>query len=189
MSSFGHNNGPAFDTGLSWRKHCWTRARRDLIPNLPIEILRGRVKRARELGLEYKTYASVRASTGRDVIGFLFSSNALRAFKNAPELPPDRLKKLTAIVECSRIALVSKPLTPEALMAANKGAEFTAQSAPEFSEIWRDSRRIILSALNTDRLPADGVLLIGDTTLEREWSLAGRLAGYLPADRYFQAAP
>ena len=189
MSSFGHNKGPAFDTGLSWRKHCWTRARRDLLPTLPIEILRGRVKRARELGLDYTTYASVLASTGRDVIGFLFSSNALRAFQNKAGLPHDRLEKLTKIQNCSRIALVSKPLTPEALMAANKGAEFTALPAPEFSDIWRDSRRIILSALNSDRLPADGVLLIGDTTLEREWSLAGHLAGYLPADRYFQPTP
>lgn len=186
MSSFGHNKGPAFDTGLSWRKHCWTKARRDLIPTLPIEILRGRVKRAQELGLDYTTYASVRASTGRDVIGFLFSSNALRAFKNKPVLPKDRLQKLIAMQNCSRIALVSKPLTPDDLTNANPNASFTALQAPEFNDIWRDSRQIILSALNTDRLPADGVLLIGDTTLEREWSLAGRLAGYLPADRYFQ---
>ena len=73
----------------------------------------------------------------------------------------------------------------ETLIAANKGAEFSALQAPEFSDIWRDSRQIILSALSSDLLPADGVVLIGDTTLEREWSLAGRLAGYLPAERYF----
>lgn len=34
-------------------------------------------------------------------------------------------------------------------------------------------------------VPGDRVLLIGDTGLEREWCAAGRLAGYLTADRYF----
>jgi hypothetical protein len=29
------------------------------------------------------------------------------------------------------------------------------------------------------------VILVGDLALERDWSAAGRLAGYLPAERYF----
>lgn len=37
------------------------------------------------------------------------------------------------------------------------------------------------------RIPADAVLLIDKTTFEREWSEAGRLAGFLDADRYFSA--
>ena len=63
MSQIGHNNGPSMETGRGFRVHAWSKARADLIPNLPIEILRGRVRRAKELGLPYKTYASVRAST------------------------------------------------------------------------------------------------------------------------------
>jgi hypothetical protein len=34
-------------------------------------------------------------------------------------------------------------------------------------------------------MPADQVLVIGETALEREWSEAGRMAGFLPAARYF----
>ena len=34
-------------------------------------------------------------------------------------------------------------------------------------------------------IPGDRVILIGDHGLEREWCAAGRLAAYLPADRYF----
>jgi hypothetical protein len=45
----------------------------------------------------------------------------------------------------------------------------------------------MLAMLAPARLPADRVLLIGDTSLEREWVGAARLAGYLPAERYFAA--
>jgi|GEM_PF-3081246 len=37
------------------------------------------------------------------------------------------------------------------------------------------------------RLPSDRVILVGDLALERDWYAAGRLAAYLPADRYFGA--
>ncbi|MEE9427210.1 MAG: hypothetical protein V3V25_03585 [Paracoccaceae bacterium] len=185
MTSSGHNNGPSLGRRTSWRKYCWTKARADLMPHLPIEILRNRVKRAKELGLEYKTYASVRASTGHDVIGFLFSSNALRAFKHHPKLPPDRSVKLAALKDCKRIALVVSPLTPDAFLAANPSTLLGAVRAPEAHAGWSATRNAIHASLAPDKLPADGILLIGDTTLEREWSTAGRLAGYLPADRYF----
>ena len=65
LAGIGHNNGPTMEAGYTWRKHVWTRARADLLPTLPIEVVRLRVKRAAELGLPYKTYASVRASTAR----------------------------------------------------------------------------------------------------------------------------
>ena len=185
----GHNNGPSMDVGVTWRKHCWTRARADLMPHLPIEILRGRVKRAKEIGLDYKTYASVRASTGRDLVGFLFSSNALRAFSASPAIPDDRHEKLASLIDCRRVALVSAPLCPDEFEDANGAAILDyVTTSPDFLTKWSHSGRIVTGALRGCKLPADGVLLIGDTTLEREWSVAGRLAGYLPCDRYFTNA-
>ncbi|MGR3660530.1 MAG: hypothetical protein ACU0CA_05000 [Paracoccaceae bacterium] len=185
----GHNNGPSMESGKTWRKHCWTKARANLIPHLPIEILRGRVRRAKELGLDYKTYASVRASTGRDVIGFLFSSNALRAFRHVAVLPEDRAVKLDALQDCSRVAMVSKPLTVERLLAENpEGVLDHAALAPDLLSNWPECRERVFAALQAQRLPADGVIMIGDTTLEREWSVAGRLAAYFPAERYFSGA-
>ena len=189
MSGIGHNNGPDFAAGVSWRKHCWKKARADLLPHLPIEVLRGRVRRAGELGLDYTTYASVRASTGRDVIGFLFSSNALRAFVKQKTMPEDRLEKLHGLERCARIALVSAPLRRAEFLDANPGAPLAAAEAPQAFANWPDSRARVLQALAPDRLPADGVLLVGDTTAEREWSEAGRLAGYLSAERYFVPTP
>jgi hypothetical protein len=37
-------------------------------------------------------------------------------------------------------------------------------------------------------LPADGVVLVSATAVEREWCAAGKLAGAIPADRFFAAA-
>ncbi|WP_295074341.1 hypothetical protein [Tabrizicola sp.] len=44
--TLGHNGGPSLEGGVSWRKHCWSAARERLLPTLPIEVVRLRVKRA-----------------------------------------------------------------------------------------------------------------------------------------------
>ena len=104
--TLGHNNGPTMASGIGFRKHCWTRARADLLPKLPIEVIRRRVKRAGELGLDYKSYASIRAASGHDVVAFLFSSNALRLLKANGGLPADRTDKLAALQHCGRLVAV-----------------------------------------------------------------------------------
>jgi len=177
QAEIGHNRGPAMDEGLAWRTHCWRAARERLLPTLPIEVLRGRVRRAQELGLDYKTYASVRAATGHDVVAFLFSSNALRA---RPALPDDRVAKLQALVDCGRIALVTAPLTSDMLQSPALDA---AYPAPGWLSTFSAAAKDIRVALNT--IPRDCVVLIGDHSLEQSWCAAGRLAGYVPASRYF----
>ena len=62
MSGIGHNGGPSVGSGASWRAQCWRVARADLLPRLPLEVVRLRVKRAQEIGLAYRTYAGVRAA-------------------------------------------------------------------------------------------------------------------------------
>lgn len=183
VAALGHNGGPGLEPGASWRRHCWSKARADLLPHLPIEVLRGRVKRAAELGLDYRTYAGVRAASGHDVVAFLFSSNALRLLAPRPALPGDRAAKLAAITACGRIALAQAPLSVAALDAAAAGLIDTAHPAPAALAVWAETRAALRAALG--RLPSDRVLLVGDMTLEREWCAAGRLAGYLPAERYF----
>jgi hypothetical protein len=85
--------------------------------------------------------------------------------------------------------MVSAPLTAERLLAANpEGLLDDAAMAPDFLSNWPACRERVLAALKADKLPADGMILIGDTTLEREWSVAGGLAAYFPADRYFAGA-
>lgn len=187
----GHNSARVEEPGFAWRRHCWTEARRALLPTLPLEIIRIRVARAREIGLDYRTYASVRAASGHDVVAFLFSSNALRLLRAQDALPADRAAKLAALVRVERIVLALPPNDAESLRAAiAQGAPLDAAApAPRAFASWSETRSALRAALAPRRTPADAVLLIGDTALEREWAVAGRLAGYLSADRYFPPAP
>lgn len=187
-SKIGHNNGPSMATGVQFRKLCWSKARAKLLPKLPIEVIRRRVKRAAELGLDYKSYASIRATSGHDVVAFLFSSNALQVVKSNGDLPADRVEKLTALRRTGRLVAVNAPLRkPDMIaVAAKSGIDLdTVISAPDMTHNWGQARRILLDALEPAKLPADTVVVIGDTALEREWCAAGRLAGYVSAQSYF----
>ena len=183
VAGLGHNLGPTMEAGASWRKHCWGAARERLLPHLPIEVLRGRIQRAKELGLDYKTYASVRAASGHDVVAFLFSSNALRLLGANPVLPQDRTEKLASLMDCGRLAVVSMPVTPEVALQATAGLLQLAHPAPWAFQSFTETAALIRAA--KAGLPGDRVLLIGDMALEQGWCAAGRLAGYVPAEKYF----
>lgn len=177
----GHNGGPGVESGASWRRHCWGAAREALLPTLPIEVVRTRVRRAQDLGLEYRTYASVRATTGHDLVAFLFSSNALRVNARQPRIEAARAEKL-ALVKAGRVGLAVTGLDP-ALLACTNGELDRAAAAPPHLAKWSDVASQMKSLLQG--LPPDRVLLVGDMALEREWVAAGRLAYYLPSERYF----
>lgn len=183
MSNIGHNRGPALEKASGWRRFAWKKARAELLPKMPIEVVRLRVKRARELGIDYKAYAGIRATTGRDVIALLFSDNALRLLKTA-KLPEDRAARLQAIVGADRLALIHAPMRPEEVVAQNS-VILRAGLAPTLDASWRETRDRILALKG--RTPADGVVVIGETWLEKEWCETARLAGFLPAERYFGA--
>lgn len=181
MGLMGHNNGPTMEGGTSWRRYCWTAAREALLPTLPIEVVRGRVRRAKELGLEYRTYASVRAQTGHDVVAFLFSSNALRVRHLSPVIPQAQATKLAAVIGAERIGLAVAPLSPS-MLSTNVGLD-RSHAAPHVLLPFPVMAQAIRDILG--KTPGDRVVLVGDAPLERDWCAAGRLAAYLPADRYF----
>jgi len=183
LPGIGHNNGPELDANLGWRRHAWARARAELLPTLPIEVVRLRVRRAQELGLPYRTYAGVRAATGRDVIGFLFSSNALRLLRQTDALPPGHHARLAALVAADRVAILQPPLTqaPPPLDAC--------YPAPRFTDTWPAMRDQIAAIIRSRGRPADGYILIGETASERDWAEAGRTAGFLTGARYFAPHP
>ena len=87
-----------------------------------------------------------------------------------------------AEVTCGRLALVVAPLTPGMVEAANPVLD-AAHPAPYALAGFGEMRAVLRAALG--KLPGDQVILVGDLALERDWCAAGRLAGYLPAERYF----
>jgi hypothetical protein len=179
VSWIGHNGGPDL-TGTSWRRHCWARARESLLPRMPLEVVRRRVERAAELGLDYKTYAGIRASTGRDVVALLFSTNALR-MERAKEPPADRIAHICRLRRCDAVVLAQSPHDAR-VVAADLGLE--AAQAPLPLAKWREARRTILAA--TGGRPVDSVVLIGATSFERSWAETARLASFLREDRFFR---
>lgn len=182
MSRIGHNGGPTLESGAAWRRHCWSKARADLLPQLPLNVIKRRVARAKELGLDYRTYATVRASTGRDIIGFLFSDNALRMHIRKA-LPEDRAAKLAGLRDVTRLVALHPPLAelPE-------GAPLDlAFAAPVLSDSWTQAREKLRAALRPGKLPVDSVLVIGATALEQQWSATAGLAGAIDESRFFAA--
>ncbi len=176
----GHNRGPSMQGGQAWRAHCWRKARKGLLKTLPIEILRVRVTRAAEIGLDYKAYASIRAASGHDVIAFLFSSNALRVLPKDKVMPEDRVLKLGKMQNVERLAACHAPLKAV--------PDMQSFAAPNFRHTWGETRAIILGEVHKRKLPRDGVVVIGDTSHERAWSEAARLAGYVSAEQFFGVA-
>lgn len=188
MTGIGHNRGPSLEPGRSWRRQCWQTARAALLPTLPIEVVRLRVSRARELGLDYKTYAGLRATTGHDIVAFLFSTNALNLLRATDRIEAARLARLAALTDAGRLVAVHAPLDPDgvARMLAAGGAPIRAAGpAPRITESWSATRARIARIAAAASCPPDRIVLIGETAGERDWVAAGRLAGFVAAARYF----
>ncbi|QBY01126.1 hypothetical protein E2K80_10645 [Rhodophyticola sp. CCM32] len=188
MSGIGHNGGPVMGPGFGFRKHAWAKARKDLLPKLPLQIVRIRVARAKRLGLEYRTYATIRATAGRDIVGFLFSGNALDLRPRQVAVPEGLRARLAGLEgEAVRVAAVYAPAHPGAVLAANPDLIDFAAPAPGFTDSWAALRDRIKTTLCTSNLPADGVVLVAATAIERDWCGAGQLAGLLSADAFFRS--
>ncbi len=186
----GHNQGPPLDPGASWRRHVWKRARKALLPRLPLEVVRRRITRARELGLEYPQYASILLGTGRDIVAFLFTDDGLGLrLSKSLEMPEPVVAKLAGLRRTDRLLMTAPELTELAgcsLDAFRTAHKFAAHGpTPKEPASYADGRQAIRAILDPMRLPGDVVVMVGARTEERNWADAAKLAAFLPADRYF----
>ncbi len=191
VSLIGHNQGPPLDPGRSWRAHCWRTARAALVPRLPIEVIRRRVLRAQELGLAYPAYASILLGSGRDVVAFLFTAEALALrLTRTVALPADRVEKLRGLARCDRLLLTGPEQDPAdmvgALAAAHGVAFRGAGRAPAETAPQAEGRRALRAVLDPLRLPGDAVVVVGARACERDWAEAARMAAFLSAQAYFE---
>jgi hypothetical protein len=90
-----------------------------------------------------------------------------------------------ADIRAGRIGLANPPLAPAAFAAACGGVLDATAQAPRLLAPWAEARATIDVARLAAGWPADAVILVGAHELERGWTEAGRLAAYLPAERYF----
>lgn len=183
IAGLGHNNGPSMEPGQTWRTHAWGKARAALLPKLPIEVVRLRVKRAQALGLPYKTYAGIRAASGHDLVGFLFSTNALGMASPRAAMPEVVSDKLATLEQATRVALVHKGID----VSRVDGLDMQVDApAPNLSwAMMRDRMKAIAVSAGH---PADRWLLVGETMFEQDWAAAAQTAGYLRGADYFAPA-
>jgi len=188
MAGIGHNRGPGLDPapGRGFRAHAWAVARRELLgARLPVEVVRMQVRRARQLGLDYKTYAGVRAATGRDLVAFLYSTNALGVFRDGQPVGAAERRRIAQSAAAPHLGC-APGLAPDAL-AVQIGA-VSAGHLPPFGDSWSAVRDRMKGWLRAQGLPGDAVLMIGETDHEREMMTAGGLAGFVTGQRFFAGA-
>lgn len=188
----GHNQGPPMREGHGFRKVAWRKARAALLPRLPLEVLKRRVARAKQLGLAYPAYASILAGTGRDVVAFLYTSHALGLrLARAEALPEAKAAKLREIAGAERLLLGPEgedaAALAEALERARRLAFAGARAAPPLAAPLPEGREAVRALLAPLKLPADGVVMIGDRAEERDWAEAARLGRFMAAGPYFEA--
>ena len=180
-AGIGHNRGPGIGSGF--RAHCWTVARRELLgARLPVEVVRLQVRRAKSLGLDYKTYAGVRATTGRDLIAFLYSSNALGVFRNGQPVGRRDAARIAQVAASPHLGC-APGLAPDVL--GRQIGAVSARGLAPFGASWAQMRDEMKAWLRAEGLPGDAVLMIGETEHEREMMTAGGLAGFLTGQRFF----
>lgn len=185
MSGMGHNNGPSMDLGAGFRRVAWSKARAALMPSLPLEIVRLRVKRAQRLGLPYKTYATVRAVTGRDIVGFLFSDNALDMDRGREISVSAQARLIGLEGAAARLVAVHAPYDPQGVLV--EGLLEGAGRAPGLSTPWRAARDGLRVMAIEASVPFDGLVVVAATALEREWSATAGLGGTISRDVMFPA--
>ena len=153
MAGIGHNGGPTMERGHKWRSYQWRQAQKALMPNtIPLMIVKMRVRRAAELGMDYKTYASIRQASGRDILGLLFSSNALRIIGDGAKMPDAETRVLEAVKSAKKLSLVHLPNRPEDVLQANPVLDAT-EAAPRITESWGEMRSRLEGFIRTQRMP------------------------------------
>ncbi|MCF2870025.1 hypothetical protein L0664_03000 [Octadecabacter sp. G9-8] len=181
MSGIGHNSGRVDEPGKQWRTYAWAKARKALMPRLPIEVVRRRVARAKELGLPYKTYAGLRAASGDDLIGFMFSTNALDVLSKGDAIAAEKARKINELIEARKLALMHKPITAPQVVPPLQAA----YAAPAPLAPWNATRNHLRDTFIAAKTPASRMVLVYDTALEGEWADAAHMAGALPAPQFF----
>lgn len=191
-AGIGHNQGPPLDAGTRWRTHCWKTARKSLVGTIPLEVVRRRVKRARELGLDYPAYASILLGSGRDIVGFLFTCDAigLRLQRTLP-LPVPVRDKLEGLTRCDRLLLGpgdSDPADLAQVLRDTLRPPFRAAGPGPADGRPAEARRSLRALLDPLNIPGDAIVMIGTRAEERDWAEAARLSKFMSSDAYFSPA-
>ncbi|MEM9735409.1 MAG: hypothetical protein AAF908_02245, partial [Pseudomonadota bacterium] len=133
----------------------------------------------------YPAYASILLGSGRDIVGFLFTAEAIGLRLQRGEIDAGAGLKLQSLTEVKRFLMTAAEQNPIAVgeVLALHRIEMAGMGAvPERDA---DAFPAIRAILDPAKLPGDAVVMIGTAARERDWAEAARLAKFLPASAYF----
>jgi hypothetical protein len=203
----GHNGGPPLPSAASWNAFCWRKAAAKSRKTPSREVLAIRMRRAAELGLDYRTYAAVLADGGttpRTLVVML--SRAVVAYGPfGPRVTRDGALSLHAAVS-AKLASLSVPqvvlVAPAPTGGPARDAVAAALDQTVRAAAWPVAAAGVLPAAPAgevaawlgDLLTGAGLsprtaLLIGEVAPYQDLVTRARLLGLLPAMRYFDLPP
>lgn len=189
----GHNQGPPLQPVTSYHLHGWRKAHRKAWKSPPIEIVRRRVRRAGELGLDYRRYTSILLDRGCTPEALTFeSAGALMATANGA-VSLDRtglilphagvVEKLSTLERC-RVFVVGRE--SGAAAAVEQLNALCGNVITAFRQCLDAERaETILELLRGHRIAPSACVLIGAGAAARMWKPTATLGAFVPATRYF----
>ncbi|MDF1790400.1 MAG: hypothetical protein P1U88_00745 [Thalassobaculaceae bacterium] len=203
QSMLGHNGGPPLPSAAGWNAFCWRKAAARVRKAPTREVLAIRLRRAAELGLDYKTYAALLAHGGnspRTLVVML--SRAVVAYGPfGPDIARDGALRLLDAA-AAKLAALTVPdivlVVPALAGGPARDAVADALDAMVRSIGWRVAARGVMPAgapreaavWLSDRLTDAGLsprstLLIADPDAHLDLVTRARLLGLLSPQRYF----
>ncbi len=176
----GHNNGPPMAT--RWGLHCWRRAQAQAWKAPAPEIVRLRLRRAAELGLSYRQYASILMEAGRSPTAIVFGLEALATPGAVERLRGlDRPRLLAVAIDGNGDGRADERLRQLADAAGGRVASWRSVADPDALP------RAVLDLLAVQAVSPKATLMVGASDVERDCAIRARLAAFLHADAYFRS--
>lgn len=153
-------------------------------------MVRTRIKRARDLGLEYPQYASILLGSGRDVVGFLFTVDGLQLrLRKWLEMPESVQEKMQGLERVSLMGFAPSGEDADAFrceVSDVAGVPFVG-AAPEAEGPlgWSAARAAVRAVLDPLKLPSDAVVMIRTRDHEAQMAEAAKMARFIASDAYF----
>ena len=216
-ASIGHNQGPPLHPASGWGGFCWRKAHRSAWRTPPIEVVRRRCKRARDLGLSYRDYTAIALDRGTSARALLFDlggtlvrvdNNKIRTDREGRIWPlPGVIEKLSRLRDCLVFVLSYPAEVAEGLLSAAKARSFVEQvddlcggviddfrvsTDPDGSggTIRKARTGMVLDLLAKHGVPPSAAVMVGDSDNDRACAEAAWLARFIWSWDYFgRSAP
>ena len=203
QSLLGHNGGPPLPSAASWNAFCWRKAAANARKTPSREVVAIRMRRAAELGLDYKTYAAVLADGGSTprVLVVMLSRAVVAYGPFGPQVTRDGALSLQSTVS-DKLAALSVPqivlIAPAPSGGPARDAVAAALAETVRAASWPIAAADVLPAappgevaawlcdlLTGAGLSPRSALLIGEPEPYQDLVTRARLLGLLAARRYF----